>query len=257
MLKMIKYEYRRALTPLSIVFIIFGVLELYFLIATGLEKESHTAIAMGLLFFASGAMYLFVLINGIVSYKNDLSNKDGYLLFMAPVSTYGIIGAKLISILLTGLTLVALIGVFGMIDYSFAASVYHFEGLIDLIKEMFEAIGSNLAESLFGLLAFIVTFLIQFFTVTTVAYLALSLSATVLQNKKGKTFMSFALFFGMWVAIEGIAASIMKAMGLENMGGSTFGASMLSMSPIVALYFVVAVICFFLTGLLLDKKISL
>ena len=109
MLKMLKYEFRRGIFPLLIVGIVIAAIELYFLIGTLTEHADHSVIAIALLILAAFCCYLFVLIYGIISYSQDLKNKSGYLVFMAPISSYKVIGAKLLSILLTGAIIVAVI----------------------------------------------------------------------------------------------------------------------------------------------------
>ena len=124
MLKMLKYEFRRGIFPLLIVGIVIAAIELYFLISTLTEHADHSVIAVSLLILAAFCCYLFVLIYGIISYSQDLKNKSGYLVFMAPISSYKVIGAKLLSILLTGAIIVAVI--FGLLtlDLSLAYSTY-------------------------------------------------------------------------------------------------------------------------------------
>lgn len=124
MLKMLKYEFRRGIFPLLIVGIVIAAIELYFLISTLTAHADHSVIAVSLLILAAFCCYLFVLIYGIISYSQDLKNKSGYLVFMAPISSYKVIGAKLLSILLTGAIIVAVI--FGLLtlDLSLAYSTY-------------------------------------------------------------------------------------------------------------------------------------
>ena len=195
MLKMLKYEFRRGIFPLLIVGIVIAAIELYFLISTLTEHADHSVIAVSLLILAAFCCYLFVLIYGIISYSQDLKNKSGYLVFMAPISSYKVIGAKLLSILLTGAIIVAVI--FGLLtlDLSLAYSTYDsIDTFYDFLSNILEMGGYSLGGVILRLLAFILVFLIQFFMTITLAYLAVSVCSTILQTKKIKGFISFVLF---------------------------------------------------------------
>jgi ABC-2 type transport system permease protein len=253
MLKMLKYEFRRGIFPLLIVGIVIAAIELYFLISTLTAHADHSVIAVSLLILAA---YLFVLIYGIISYSQDLKNKSGYLVFMAPISSYKVIGAKLLSILLTGAIIVAVI--FGLLtlDLSLAYSTYDsIDTFYDFLSNILEMGGYSLGGVILRLLAFILVFLIQFFMTITLAYLAVSVCSTILQTKKIKGFISFVLFIVFYVILSVIASKIPH---LSNPGpNATFMEAMYAMIPQIALYFVVMVASYIGSSVLLEKKISL
>ena len=256
MLKMLKYEFRRGIFPLLIVGIVIAAIELYFLISTLTEHADHSVIAVSLLILAGFCCYLFVLIYGIISYSQDLKNKSGYLVFMAPISSYKVIGAKLLSILLTGAIIVAVI--FGLLtlDLSLAYSTYDsIDTFYDFLSNILEMGGYSLGGVILRLLAFILVFLIQFFMTITLAYLAVSVCSTILQTKKIKGFISFVLFIVFYVILSVIASKIPH---LSNPGpDATFMEAMYAMIPQIALYFVVMVASYIGSSVLLEKKISL
>lgn len=256
MLKMLKYEFRRGIFPLLIVGIVIAAIELYFLISTLTEHADYSIIAVSLLILAAFCCYLFVLIYGIISYSQDLKNKSGYLVFMAPISSYKVIGAKLLSILLTGAIIVAVI--FGLLtlDLSLAYSTYDsIDTFYDFLSNILELGGYSLGGVILRLLAFILVFLIQFFMTITLAYLAVSVCSTILQTKKIKGFISFVLFIVFYVILSVIASKIPH---LSNPGpNATFMEAMYAMIPQIALYFVVMVASYIGSSVLLEKKISL
>lgn len=256
MLKMLKYEFRRGIFPLLIVGIVIAAIELYFLISTLTEHADHPVIAVSLLILAAFCCYLFVLIYGIISYSQDLKNKSGYLVFMAPISSYKVIGAKLLSILLTGAIIVAVI--FGLLtlDLSLAYSTYDsIDTFYDFLSNILEMGGYSLGGVILRLLAFILVFLIQFFMTITLAYLAVSVCSTILQTKKIKGFISFVLFIVFYVILSVIASKIPH---LSNpRPNATFMEAMYAMIPQIALYFVVMVASYIGSSVLLEKKISL
>lgn len=196
------------------------------------------------------------MIYGIISYSQDLKNKSGYLVFMAPISSYKVIGAKLLSILLTGAIIVAVI--FGLLtlDLSLAYSTYDsIDTFYDFLSNILEMGGYSLGGVILRLLAFILVFLIQFFMTITLAYLAVSVCSTILQTKKIKGFISFVLFIVFYVILSVIASKIPH---LSNPGpNATFMEAMYAMIPQIALYFVVMVASYIGSSVLLEKKISL
>jgi ABC-type Na+ efflux pump permease subunit len=170
---------------------------------------------------------------------------------MAPISSYKVIGAKLLSILLTGAIIVAVI--FGLLtlDLSLAYSTYDsIDTFYDFLSNILEMGGYSLGGVILRLLAFILVFLIQFFMTITLAYLAVSVCSTILQTKKIKGFISFVLFIVFYVILSVIASN--------NPGpNATFMEAMYAMIPQIALYFVVMVASYIGSSVLLEKKISL
>ena len=175
---------------------------------------------------------------------------------MAPISSYKVIGAKLLSILLTGAIIVAVI--FGLLalDLSLAYSTYDsIDTFYDFLSNILEMGGYSLGGVILRLLAFILVFLIQFFMTITLAYLVVSVCSTILQTKKIKGFISFVLFIVFYVILSVIASKIPH---LSNPGpDATFMEAMYAMIPQIALYFVVMVASYIGSSVLLEKKISL
>ena len=195
MLKMIKYEFRKNLTSLVIMFATLILCELYFIFAYASENETHVLISVFLLAVLGMICYGFVIIFGIKAYNNDLKEKSGYLVFMAPISYYSIIGAKLLATLITGLALVVVLGFFFVTDYSMIMHMLGLDGLTEMLTQLFEMNNINLGSLLLQGLVMIILFLINFFTTMTIAYFSITLSSTILRNKKGKGFMSTVIFF--------------------------------------------------------------
>lgn len=256
MLKMIKYEYRRGIFSLLVVFFALAILEAYFLISTLVKNQTHSSISISLLFVASTCCIIFVFAYGVISYNNDLKNKYGYMVFMTPLSTYKIIGAKLVSTLLTGVTLAAVIGILGVIDYNLAVNTYELSELVDFTVDIMLSFGYSLPIILLNLLCYIIMFLIEFFFMVTLAYLAISLCSTVLQNKKGKGLVSVILYIILMVAITYIADKIPHIYGSgENI--DTMGRLIINQLPQIILYALCMAGSFIGSAALLDKKISL
>jgi hypothetical protein len=94
--------------------------------------------------------------------------------------------------------------------------------------------------------------LINFFTFVVVAYLAITLSATALQNKKFKGLVTFLIFIAIMVALQWSTSFLPSAENPENLM-----AALLSTWPKYAVYLGVIVGSFSLSVWLLENKVSL
>lgn len=173
MLKMMKYEYRRGIFPLLVVITALAAAELLFLIGIFAEKDLLTGLGITFLVLGGWASFMFVLIYGVIIYSQDLKNKTGYMVFMTPISNYKIIGAKLLSILLTGATLVAFLGLLIVVDYNLLKS--HNGGVAGaeiVLDEILGTRGLSIGSVIANVAGLIAIALIQFYTMITIAYLA-------------------------------------------------------------------------------------
>lgn len=256
MLKMMKYEYRRGVFSLLVVITALAAAELLFLI--GIFAEKNLLAGLGITFLMQGgfASFMFVLIYGVIIYSQDLKNKTGYMVFMTPISNYKIIGAKLLSILLTGATLVAFLGLLIVVDYNLLKS--HNGGVAGaeiVLDEILGTRGLSIGSVIANVAGFIVVALIQFYTMITIAYLAVSLSSTVLQNKKIKGVVSFILFVALYVLVSYIAYKL-PHLG-KNVQVETMLDAMYKNIPQLILYVVCMIGSYIGSATLLTKKISL
>lgn len=256
MLKMMKYEYRRGIFPLLVVITALAAAELMFLIGVFAEKDIFVGLGLIFLILGGWAAFMFVLIYGVIIYSQDLKNKTGYMVFMTPLSNFKIIGAKLLSILLTGATLVIFLGIIMVVDYNVIKSHNsNIAGMEIMLNGILGTNGSSLGEIVANLAAFIVVVLIQFFTMITIAYLAVSLSSTVLQNKKIKGVVSFVLFVALYVLMSYIAYKL-PHLGSGMQAGTMLEAIYASL-PQLILYVVCMIGSYIGSATLLSKKISL
>ncbi len=257
MLKMLKYEWRKNILSLLIVLGVYAALQIYFLIATyGTKSYGNTAIAGTLLMLVAMFSYVFVLLYGIISYNADLKNKSGYLVFMAPVSSFKILGAKLLSTLITGIAIVAVIVGLAFWDFSIVRDVFNVDAYISFGNELLGALGSSLSiwDITIRIIFIIFSSLISFYMTVTVGYLSVSISATLLQNKKGKGFLSVLLF----IIILAVVLVIEYFMpDTKITAGMSFAELCLNDLPSLLLELFVTIAAFIGSGIMLDKKISL
>ena len=259
MLKMMKYEYRRGLFPLMIVLAVIAAAELAFLIGVGTDEASLYALGMGGLMFGGVMAYLFVLVYGIYSYNQDLKDKSGYMVFMTPISSYQVIGAKLLSVLLTGVTLVAVLTGLLVLDYNVVTYVYAGGVQIDLkvtLNQMAQAVfNMSLASIMANFAVLIMAMLVWFFTIITIAYLSISLSSTVLQNKKIKGVVSAILFVAICVLMNWIGDQLPQ-LGDTMQVNTVMEAIRCNLLQFIN-YIVFMLVGYFGSAFLLSKKISL
>lgn len=256
MLKMMKYEYRRGVFSLLVVITALAAAELLFVIGIFAEKNLLAGLGITFLVLGGWASFMFVLIYGVIIYSQDLKNKTGYMVFMTPLSNYKIIGAKLLSILLTGATLVAFLGLLIVVDYNLLKS--HNGGVAGaefVLDEILGTRGLSIGSVIANVAGFIVVALIQFYTMITIAYLAVSLSSTVLQNKKIKGVVSFILFVALYAMVSYIAYKL-PHLG-KNVQVETMLDAMYKNIPQLILYVACMIGSYIGSATLLTKKISL
>lgn len=256
MLKMIKYEFRKSFLQTIIAIGVFVALEIYFLLGMYVfDSRIHAPIAAFGLFFAAICSYIFVLLLGTISYSSDLKNKSGYLLFMTPISSYKIIGAKLLNTLVQGVILLAIICGLFFIDCRLVSKEMNVGMMVEFVNMVLGNMGLELTflDVVIRTIYFIFTFLLEFYMIITTAYLSISLSSTILQNKKCKSFVSFILFVVIMIAVFYIACHLPAI----KYAGTSFGANVIRDIPLLSLFLATTIGCFLGSGALLNKKISL
>ncbi len=258
MFKMIKYEFRKHITSIIILLIVYGLLEAVFLYGMIADNQNAVVISMALLIMLSVVSYVFILVLGISTYNNELKSKSGYLVYMTPISYYHIIGAKLLYTLFAGIGFAALIFLLLTVNYNMLANEYSLNDFTTVFNVMLRTLGTDytLGTLLLLVLVQIISMLVNFFMIVTVAYLAISLSTTILQNSKAKGFLSFFLFIviiAFVLYLEGLIPEIYDTSKYVL----TVGQAAVNQIPIVIASLVVAVGSFIGSGTLLSKHISL
>ena len=203
MFKLMKYEFRKWRTTLLALVGGLAALEIGFIVGQKMQKTGLMGTCLGLITLLTFAAFAYILIAGIASYSQELHNKSGYLIVMTPVPTLGIVVAKLLFIALTALAAMAMFG---------AAAYFNFRHLIqslDIDPETMDQLNMLLrfglkanasVQQIFRMALFIAgTVLIEMLLTMTTAYLAVTLSATLLQNRKGflRGLVSLILFIAL------------------------------------------------------------
>ena len=206
MFKLMKYEFRKMRTPLLMMAASLIGLEAGFIYGLRTENYRIVGICLGMLAALVFVAYFYILIAGITSYERELSDRTGYLAFMTPVPPLGIVGAKL---LYTALTAVCATTLFG------AAVCYDFVSLtrgVGMDPELYRQVqyamnmlsermgpGSPIQQAVMLVAYQGGGMLIHLMLLMCCAYLAVTLSTTILQTRKSvlKMAISFGIFMGL------------------------------------------------------------
>ena len=202
MLKLIKYEYRRNISGILVMLGLILAAQGYFLWGVAKMSMEHVTVAASLLMTLTGVAVSVVLLYSVSLYSKELNAKTSYLTFMTPNSSAKILGAKLLATLLLGLAYAALLG--GCLVWDFTTMRRLFPE-IQFVQAMLDALliqaNTNLSELLVVISSFAVDFLVNFYATVVIAYLAITISATALQNKRFKGLLSLILFLGIMAAM--------------------------------------------------------
>lgn len=261
MLKLMKYEFRKTRTTLLIMVAALVALEAGFLIGDKIDDYRIAGICLGLLTALVFAVYIYILIAGITSYSKEINDKTGYMTFMVPVGPMGIVVSKLLFTILAALVITALFG--GAAYYDYAQLFKRLEidkESLDQMQFAFSMFTGTLGGD-FSLTRVILTVglevgtvLIEIILTMCTAYLAITLAATALQNKKG--FLRFLVALVIFVALNFICSKVSGLATRDTVPHTT--AELLSMLGMqAAIDFAFAAVFAGATAWLLDTKVSL
>lgn len=253
MRKLIKYELRKDMILYIIVFSVIMMLEFYLLGSILAKSEANIVISTLLFIMCGSSAILLVEVLGVVSFARELGSKYSYMTFMTPNSTFKIVGAKYITLLIITTLLTAIFAVSAVADVRLALykydSVNDFIEMVDFILEMGQ---TSISEIVLG---FAISFLIiwlDILTTVSFAYLAITLSATILSNKRGKGWLAVGLFIGIR-----IITSVIKNFIPVFEFGDTFLLMLAGQWMTFVFEILLVVGTYFGVSIMLDKKVSL
>lgn len=254
MFKLIKYEFRKDMTIYIVVFSVLAALELYLAASIGLKSEVNIGIATVLYLLCGWGGITLLMVLGVISYARELGSKYSFMTFMTPNSSYKIVGAKYISLFLATVIATAAYCGFAYADIMLALARYSTLGdFVDLLDEVMELLSiRTLADYIATALALVFSVWLNIIITVSYAYLAITLSFTILANKKGKAILSIGLF----VAIRIVTTIITYVLPTFNFGTS-FGQILAGswLEYVFQLLFVVGT--YLGVSIMLDKKVSL
>ena len=258
MLKLVKYEFRKSLTALMTLLGLTAGLEAYFLAALFLDKENHLFIAMLLMMLCAYAVAVYVFVRGVTSYSGELKSRSAYLIFMTPNSTLKIMGSKFLYTFVNGLLFAALYGGLGLLDMNLFLRRYHrYEAFWGAARNFLTAYGVHVDQIALGLLA-----------VIALAYLAITLSHTLLRDRKGRGLVALLIFFLLnWLVnwFSGLFPSALDLLvvydgDMAQVTGQVIATSrevLLSMLPAALISLGVIVLSWLGCAWMLERKVSL
>lgn len=269
----LKYEIKKSRFMMLIVGIIIGCLEIAYLIGffgfkfAQNEKlndifTSIWALSTVLLIVAACCSMLAGALYSVLLYNSDIRKKSGYMLFLTPTPTWQWILAKILMGLLATAVLVVVFAVLGIADIllfipelddtSFIGQL-----LIPLRDMFFDNIGT--------MVLFLLNMILQIVVMITTIYLAISMSKTLLGNKKIGSFVAFVF----WIALEILQSAISSLFTLLSNGLFSISINMSEdglvydldtaipyLLAAMALNLIFAGVCYGVTTYLTDKKMS-
>ena len=253
MLKLVKYEFRKSLTALMTLLGLTAGLEAYFLAALFLDKENHLFIAMLLMMLCAYAVAVYVFVRGVTSYSGELKSRSAYLIFMTPNSTLKIMGSKFLYTFVNGLLFAALYGALGLLDLTLTLQKYQrYDALWGAAQNFLKAYGVH----------------VSLLAVIALAYLAITLSHTLLRDRKGRGLVALLIFFLLnWLVnwFSGLFPSALDLLvvydgDMAQATGQVIATSqevLLSMLPAALISLEVIVLSWLGCAWMLERKVSL
>lgn len=275
MLKLVKYEFRKALSGVLALLGLTAALEIYFLISLNLEEEAHLVISMVLLMLCAYAVALFVFIRGVTSYSSELKNRSSYLIFLTPNSSLKIVASKFLYTFVNGLCFALLFAALAGADLVLAMQHFgEYERFLNGLTTMLNMYGVYVDQILYGVLFVLVYVFLSILSTIAVAYFSITISHTLFRDKKWRWLPSLLLFAGLTWGINYLCSRFPSAMdqlvmfnvqmdGASAQAGVQIAADTLhdviipSLLPTAGVSLAVILASLFSCAALLEKKVSL
>lgn len=258
MFRLSKYELRKNRTALLVLLAGLLALEVGFLISMQGDKENTVVLwASGLILYAV-VCYFAVFIFAITNYYREINSKTSYLVFMAPVSSLGIILSKMLTVLVLGVILAGALGALGYLDLAlFLTHFEEYKNMGEVIAEVMSQFGINVSQLASTALFGVITFLLSVFSTVAMLYLCITLAATLLQNSKLKLVLTIVLFVLGMVAESKIQGVISDLRPMVYMDAVNFPQLVFASWPYALANLIELAVCMLITTWLLEKKLSL
>ena len=253
MFKLMKYETRKNILGVIILLSVIMGFECYFLISAFAGSGVNTVVSALLLLLVAFVSYFCVFIFGITTYSKELKSKSGYMTFMTPISSFTVIGSKLLVTLLEGIFFAILLVALACINMGIIEAQFPMVKIFTDFVEMFASlIEINVGQIVLGFFATVLDLVINYIAIVSMAYLAITLSSTIFQNRKFKGIVSTIIFIIFLIIVRKIGGLLPNGEDANDMTGV-----FVAMIPTLLFYIAVAVGSIFASGTLLDKKVSL
>lgn len=246
MFNLIKYEMKKTMGVKLIALALTAIIEVIYLIAIARESENTEAVTITVLSLAGIVAIATMGIYSIRLLSKDLNTKQSYMLFMTPNSSYKILGAKYIENGVSIILAAAFYVLLGMLNITLLLSKYgELEEIFDLFRELFGSLFVYLDAEYF--ISSIFAGVANWLFVIATAYLAVTISATILNGRKHNGLLSFILFVAVIIVIHNI---------LDGMFDSSFMLTAIYNYEIIAIYLFLALIMYFINAWMMDHILS-
>lgn len=250
MFKLMKYEFRKTWITKVILLGITAALEALFLYGLYAEQDESLGVSVGLLTILAVGGVLVIGLESVLILHRDMNTRQSYMLFMTPNSSYAILGAKVLecglSILVTGAFFFAL----GALDITLLlAKSGQLSQIWDMIQQFLQNIvinGQPLTIDA-GLMASLTFEMVTSWICTvTTAYLAVVISAALLNGKRFNGLLSFVFFLILSWLIGWVTRQAVSGISVSNTAMVVYG--------LIELVF--AGLMYFVTAQIMERKLS-
>ena len=195
MKNLIKYEFRKTWHTKLIILAIAVCAEVLFLSSLYLNRDNYNGLSIVLLTFLAFGGVLFIGIQSIVTMHQDMTTKQGYMLYMTPNSCYKILGGKVIengiSIFVAGVFFFAL----GALDITLLLGHHGQLGeLKRMMDDLLKSYGVEFQMSVKPFALITLNFLCSWLCTVITAYLADVTATCLLNGKKFSGWVGFLIF---------------------------------------------------------------
>ena len=249
--KTMKYELIRSKITLLVLGGVLGGSELIFLL--GLMSDSGSLTGLGILFLTMSAAvgYFTIWLLGLISFSKDLRQKSGYMIFLTPVSPYKIIIAKLLVGMIELFATAAAIIALATLDLAMLTNKYEQVQMLRSLSRIMGVAENNLAGVFVALL---LTYAVSVLALYAIAYFASAFAAMLTSSKGGQKGLTVVLIIVILIIYGAIRIALT---GEEIVFYSTVWERVKTEIPATIFSFLIAAAFTFLTGHLVDKKVSL
>lgn len=252
--RLIKYELKKQQTSRNIILALLGVFLLVFAVGIFTDNGNMVGISVTMELFFGMFVFFYMSIESLLILNRDLKTKQSHMLWMVPMPSWKILGAKYIAAILQIFFIsvaYALAGVLCILSMIAKADVW---------KEFFEALRTvgewvmqgrvEMADIATTMLVMLLFMFIGWTSVIATGFLAVIISRTVLINSRFAGIVSFILFFVINGVIEYIYHFFQEhaIMGIHE--GVYIGIAE------YAFFVIVNVILFVISSVLAEKKLS-
>ncbi|MDO4599044.1 MAG: hypothetical protein Q4B39_02390 [[Ruminococcus] gnavus] len=196
--RLIKYELKKQQTSRNIILALLGVFLLVFAVGIFTDNGNMVGISVVLELFFGMFVFFYMSIESLLILNRDLKTKQSHMLWMVPMPSWKILGAKYIAAILQIFFIsvaYALAGVLCILSMIAKADVWKefFEGLRTVGEWVMQ--GHIQITDIATLLAMLLLMFLGWTSVIATGFLAVIISRTVLINSRFAGIVSFILFF--------------------------------------------------------------